>query len=71
MKLLANIRETTMHEPLNFEEAMSILNLAIGHIDRHWPQTQCQSSRLAEQVGRLDRTAAKSAAALRTKEGKW
>lgn len=60
-----------MHDPANFEEAMSILTLAIGHIDRHWPQTQCQSSRLAEQVGRLDRTAAKSAAALRTKEGTW
>lgn len=57
--------------PRDFESAMSLLVAAIGHIDRHWPQTQCQSSRLAEQVGRLDRTAAKSAAALRTKEGKW
>lgn len=60
-----------MHDPSNFEEAMSILTLAVGHIDRHRPTTQCQSSRLAEQVGRLDRTAAKSAAALRTKEGGW
>lgn len=60
-----------MSDPQSFEQAMSMLTLAIGHIDRHWPQTQCQSSRLAEQVGRLDRTAAKSAAALRTKEGKW
>jgi hypothetical protein len=53
-----------MHDPASFEEAMSILTLAIGHIDRHWPQTQCQSSRLAEQVGRLDRTWAKSASAI-------
>ena len=57
--------------PRDFESAMASLVAAVGHIDRHWPTTQCQSSRLAEQVGRLDRTAAKSAAALRTKEGGW
>lgn len=57
--------------PRDFESAMASLVAAVGHIDRHWPQTQCQSSRLAEQVGRLGRTAAKSAAALRTKEGTW
>lgn len=57
--------------PRDFESAMASLVAAVGHIDRHWPQTQCRSSRLAEQVGRLDRTAAKAAAALRTKEGGW
>lgn len=57
--------------PNSFESAMSHLVAAVIALESNWPQTQCQSSRLAEQVGRLDRTAAKSAAALRTKEGDW
>lgn len=60
-----------MTDPRTFEEAMSLLTLAIGHIDRNPPQTECESSRLGEQVGRLDRICAKSGAAIRTKEGTW
>lgn len=45
----------TTPNPISFEQAISLLTLAIGHIDRNRPETQCQSSRLAEQVGRLDR----------------
>ena len=57
--------------PNSFESAMSHLVAAVKALDEHRPQTQCQSSRLAEQVGRLDRVSAKSAAAIRTKEGTW
>jgi len=50
--------------PNSFESAMSHLVAAVKALDEHWPTTQCQSSRLAEQVGRLDRTWAKSASAI-------
>lgn len=54
-----------MPDPRNFEEAMSLLSLAVGYVQRNLPSNQCEASRLGEQVGRIDRIWAKSAAAVK------
>lgn len=55
----------TIPDPQSFEESISLLVLAIGHIGRNRPETQCQSSRLAEQVCKIDAICAQSMRAIR------
>ena len=43
-----------MRDPASFEEAMSLLVAAIGHVQNRLPSTETDSIRLAEQVARLD-----------------
>jgi len=54
----------TPPDPRDFESAMSTLVLAIGHVGRNRPETQCQSSRLAEQVCKIDAICAQSMRAI-------
>jgi hypothetical protein len=53
-----------MRNPDSFEEALDALEKAITHINRNKPQTQCQSSRLAEQVCKIDAICAQSMRAI-------
>lgn len=43
-----------MRDPQTFEEAMSLLTAAIGHIQNTPPTTENDSWRMGEQVARLD-----------------
>ena len=43
-----------MRDPSSFEEAMSLLVASIGHVASNLPSTETDSTRLAEQVARLD-----------------
>lgn len=54
-----------MLEARNFEEAMSLLSLAVGYVQRNPPRNQGEVERLAGQVRRLDAAWAKSAAAVK------
>lgn len=53
-----------MRDPMSFEEAMSLLTLAIGHIERNPPQSADDLTRLQLLVSRIDTSTSRAARAI-------
>lgn len=57
--------------PNSFETSLSHIIAGVIALENHPPLSESDLDRVEAYLMRLDRTAAKSAAALRTKEGDW
>lgn len=57
--------------PNSYETALSHIIAGVVALESHPPLSDTDLERVEAYLMRLDRTAAKSAAALRTKEGDW